>query len=62
MRSDLPVSRIATSVGYSNYSYFSRIFKNNAAYLKIDIRENLPPTLIKFPYDISTCSETPTKK
>lgn len=26
--SDLPVSRIATSVGYNNYSYFTKIFKN----------------------------------
>lgn len=26
--SDLPVSRIATSVGYNNYSYFTKVFKN----------------------------------
>lgn len=62
MLSDLPVNRATTNAGYNNYSYFTRIFKNNAAYPKIDIRENFPPTLIKFPYDISTRSETPTKK
>ena len=62
MLSDLSVSRATTNAGYDNYSYFTRIFKNNAAYHKIDIRENFPPTLIKFPYDISTRSETPTKK
>ena len=61
MLSDLSVSRAATNAGYNNYSYFTGIFKNNVAYHKIDIRENFPPTLIKFPYDISTRSETPTK-
>lgn len=62
MLSDLSVSRATTNAGYDNYSYFTRNFKNNAAYPKIDIRENFPLTLIKFPYDISIRSETPTKK
>ena len=40
---DLPINTISDSVGYSNYSYFTRIFKKITGSTPMDFRNQPPP-------------------
>ena len=38
-KTDYPVTVVANTVGYSNYSYFTKIFKNNTGYTPVAYRQ-----------------------